>query len=132
MTHPAKIAKYVIPVVLAVVVLSADGETVTKAPRAKPFYEKIDIFPMKGKDVHRIPSLAVSRSGVVLAFADLRKGSRADWAHDIDIVLRRSRDGGKTWEPTQVLASARGVSMHGGPAMWSNISTNGSPWDTPT
>lgn len=35
----------------------------------KPFFEKIDIFPMKGKNVHRIPSLVVSKGGVVLASA---------------------------------------------------------------
>lgn len=106
-----------ISVGLAVFELSVGGEPPVETPRAKPLFEKIDVFPMKGKDVHRIPSLAVSRRGVVLAFADLRKGSRSDWAHDIDIVLRRSFDGGKTWKPTQMLASAKGVSMHGGPAV---------------
>ncbi|MDP6637134.1 MAG: sialidase family protein [Phycisphaerae bacterium] len=112
-----EISKYAILLVLGAVVSSACGEAAPKTPPAKPLFEKIDVFPMKGKDVHRIPSLAVSRSGVVLAFADLRKGSRADWAHDIDIVLRRSLDGGRTWGPKQVLASKKGVSMHGGPAV---------------
>ncbi|MFD0892194.1 exo-alpha-sialidase [Luteolibacter ambystomatis] len=52
---------------------------------------------------YRIPSLAVTPKGALLAFAELRKNNGGDTG-DIDIVLRRSDDGGKTWKPMQVIA----------------------------
>jgi len=55
-----------------------------------------------GYDTYRIPSLIVSRKGVVLAFCEGRKKSSGD-AGDIDLLLRRSTDGGKTWSSPQVV-----------------------------
>ena len=83
----------------------------------KPFFEFQTVFPQQGKTVCRIPSIVVTNSGAVLAFADRRVGSRADWGHDTDVVLRRSLDKGKTWQPLQVLASKKGICMHSGPAL---------------
>jgi sialidase-1 len=51
---------------------------------------------------YRIPSLIVTKSGVVLAFCEGRKNGRGDTG-DIDLVLRRSKDGGKSWEKTQIV-----------------------------
>jgi len=51
---------------------------------------------------YRIPSLIVSKNGVALAFCEGRKNGRGDTG-DIDLILRRSKDGGKTWEKTQVV-----------------------------
>jgi sialidase-1 len=48
----------------------------------------------------RIPSVAATNDGTLLAFCEGRKNSRSD-AGDIDILLRRSTDGGKTWEQVQ-------------------------------
>ena len=50
----------------------------------------------------RIPALVCSRKGTLLAFCEAR-AQQSDWA-DMDILLRRSADGGKTWLPTQVFA----------------------------
>jgi sialidase-1 len=55
-----------------------------------------------GYHTYRIPSLIVTKSGVVLAFCEGRKTGRGD-AGDIDLVLKRSKDGGKTWEKMQVV-----------------------------
>ncbi len=55
-----------------------------------------------GYHTYRIPSLIVARKGAILAFAEGRKNSRSDTG-DIDIVLKRSLDGGKSWEPQQVV-----------------------------
>lgn len=49
-----------------------------------------------GVNTYRIPALAQTVKGTVLAFAEARQNSRKDTG-DIDIVLRRSEDGGKTW-----------------------------------
>ncbi|HXF60668.1 MAG TPA: sialidase family protein [Caldilineaceae bacterium] len=72
------------------------------------FFEQIDLFGIEmgaegRQDVHRIPSLVVSAQGTVLAFCNRRIGSAADHGCDHHLVLRRSLDDGKTWEPVQVL-----------------------------
>jgi len=59
----------------------------------------------------------VGITGTILAFADHRKRSRADLGHDTDTVVRRSTDGGRTWEPVQTLISFAGSNVHGGPAL---------------
>ncbi len=58
---------------------------------------------------YRVPSCTVSPGGVALAFTEARKNSRAgekivhnDY-RDIDILLRRSVDGGETWEDRQLI-----------------------------
>jgi len=54
---------------------------------------------------YRIPALVVTKSGTLLAFCEARKTSLSD-SGDIDTVLRRSTDGGRTWSAMQVVADA--------------------------
>ncbi|MFW6163650.1 MAG: sialidase family protein [Planctomycetota bacterium] len=75
------------------------------------------VFVHEGRDWYRIPSLVVSPKGVVLAFASRRKGSLGDFGHETDVVLRRSLDGGKTWQPMQTLVSRKDTDIHHGPAV---------------
>lgn len=49
-----------------------------------------------GVDTYRIPSMVQTKAGTILAFAEARRNSRKDTG-DIDLVLRRSQDGGRTW-----------------------------------
>lgn len=51
---------------------------------------------------YRIPALVMTPKGTLLAFCAARK-ELGDWA-DIDIALRRSTDGGKTWSPMRIIA----------------------------
>ena len=63
--------------------------------------EKVDLFEA-GKDgyaLYRIPGIVVTKQGTVLAYCEARKGD-GDWGQ-IDVMMRRSRDGGKTWLPRQ-------------------------------
>ncbi|MGC4015227.1 MAG: sialidase family protein [Luteolibacter sp.] len=54
---------------------------------------------------YRIPTLAVSKKGTLLAFAEQRKNNGSDTG-DIDTVVKRSEDHGKTWSAaTTVLDS---------------------------
>ncbi|QIQ07308.1 exo-alpha-sialidase [Streptomyces liangshanensis] len=53
----------------------------------------------------RIPAALQLPGGALLAFAEGRRRSSADDG-DIDLVLRRSFDGGCTWGPLQVVADA--------------------------
>ncbi|MFE2677097.1 sialidase family protein [Streptomyces hygroscopicus] len=62
----------------------------------------------------RIPAAVSTRAGGVLAFAEGRVGSSADHG-DIDLVLKRSADGGRTWGPLQVVAR-NGDGTAGNPA----------------
>lgn len=55
-----------------------------------------------GYDTFRIPALLKTGSGSVLAFAEARKYSKSDTG-DIDLVVRRSDDGGRSWSDMQVV-----------------------------
>ncbi|WP_371643911.1 exo-alpha-sialidase [Streptomyces mirabilis] len=62
----------------------------------------------------RIPAVVRSTHGTLLAFAEGRVHDCGD-AGDIDIVVKRSTDGGRTWGPLQVVNEGAGDS-HGNPA----------------
>lgn len=51
----------------------------------------------------RIPALAMTTKGTLLAFCEARVNNAGDWA-DIDMIMRRSTDGGKTWGDNVVIA----------------------------
>jgi sialidase-1 len=55
-----------------------------------------------GYHTYRIPSLLVTAKGTVLAFADGRRTGTSDTG-DIDLVMKRSTDGGKSWSKQQVV-----------------------------
>lgn len=58
----------------------------------------INVF-QKGEEGYacfRIPAIVQSKSGTLLAFAEARKNSCSDTGN-IDLVLKRSEDGGKNW-----------------------------------
>jgi sialidase-1 len=65
-----------------------------------------DIFlaGSEGYHTYRIPALAVTQHGTILAFCEGRRDGRGD-AGKIDLLLRRSTDGGATWRPTQVVVT---------------------------
>jgi sialidase-1 len=68
-----------------------------------------------GYTAYRIPVLTVAPDGSLLAFAEGRKNSTSDFG-EIDIVCRRSTDGGATWGPQSVVTS-HGANTAGNPAV---------------
>lgn len=72
---------------------------------AEPMLDKSEVFPagMNGIARFRIPGIVVTTKGTVLAYAEARKNNSADWG-EIEVHLRRSVDGGKTWEPAKHIA----------------------------
>ena len=56
----------------------------------------------EGYHTYRIPSLLVTAHGTLLAFAEGRKAGGGD-SGDIDLVLKRSSDAGRTWQPMQTV-----------------------------
>ncbi len=55
-----------------------------------------------GYHTYRIPALAVTNAGAVLAFCEGRKGSTSDTG-DIDLLVKRSTDNGQTWNPQKTI-----------------------------
>lgn len=68
------------------------------------------LFVAGGDGYHtfRIPALAVTAAGTVLAFCEGRRHGRGD-AGEIDLVMKRSRDGGLTWSDLQVVVQVEGM-----------------------
>ena len=64
--------------------------------QAIEFSTDVFIAGENGYHSYRIPALAVTKKGTVLAFCEGRKLSRRDYG-DIDLLLKRSTDNGKTW-----------------------------------
>lgn len=56
-----------------------------------------------GVHTSRIPGLATSKNGTLLAIYDARYESARDLQGHIDIGLNRSTDGGRTWNPMQIV-----------------------------
>src|SRR5207247_9204548 len=73
---------------------------------AEPFLEKSNLFEAEqdGYTLYRIPGIVATTEGTLLAYCEARKSDKGDWG-PIDIMLRRSTDGGKTWEPRRKLAN---------------------------
>lgn len=65
---------------------------------------RTDVFVAGADGYHtfRIPAVVVSARGTLLAFCEGRKNGRSDTG-DIDLVLRRSTDNGRTWGALQVV-----------------------------
>jgi sialidase-1 len=87
----------------------ASGLVVSTVSAAEPFLEKVDIFEA-GKDgyaLYRIPGIVVTKQGTVLAYCEARRTGKSDW-DTIDIMLRRSTDGGKTWDAMRKISDVPG------------------------
>jgi sialidase-1 len=72
---------------------------------AAPDLTQMEVFRSGegGYHTYRIPALIASKKGTLLAFCEGRRNSGSDTG-DIDILLRRSFDNGKTWSPVQLIA----------------------------
>jgi len=56
-----------------------------------------------GADTYRIPGLATTDKGTLLAIYDIRWDSSRDLQGNIDVGLSRSTDGGNTWEAMRTI-----------------------------
>lgn len=64
-----------------------------------------------GSRSYRIPSLVKTRMGTLIAGADQRTSVSNDAPNHINFVIRRSADGGKTWEPLQTVINMPGKNL---------------------
>jgi len=74
------------------------------AALAQPSLSESNLFTAgtDGYHTYRIPSLFVTAKGTVLAFVEGRKTSARDHG-DVDLVMKRSTDGGRTWSSQRVV-----------------------------
>ncbi|MEZ2442274.1 exo-alpha-sialidase [Chitinophaga sp. RCC_12] len=63
-----------------------------------------------GYKTFRIPAIIALPGGDLLAFAEGRVNGMDDFG-DIDMVMKRSKDKGKTWSPMQVVAGADNLQL---------------------
>lgn len=63
-----------------------------------------------GSHYYRIPAMAVAKDGSVIVAYDKRYDNLGDaGAHRIDLVARRSADGGRTWSDPVTIAEGKGT-----------------------
>lgn len=67
-----------------------------------------------GYHTYRIPAIVATAKGTLLAFCEGRKNSARDWG-DIDLLVKRSADGGRTWSQAIRIADF-GTDTVGNPA----------------
>ena len=68
----------------------------------KPFETIVFQMGENGYSMFRIPAIVCAPDGTLLAFAEGRKNGSSD-AGDIDVVMKKSYDSGRTWEDFKVI-----------------------------
>lgn len=68
--------------------------------------EKTSLFRARtgGYELYRIPGIVVTQKGTVLTYCEARKSASGDWGA-IDVLMRRSTDGGRTWSLARKIVS---------------------------
>ena len=104
-------------IILAIMVLSAvcgchkPDPIVPDPPVVEPieYYEQCLMRPGDyGSTNWRIPAICCLDDGTLLAVCDKRKYNESDLPEDIDIVVRRSSDNGRTWSEPLTIAEGTG------------------------
>jgi sialidase-1 len=90
-----------------------------ESSREKGQYLRQDLFISGENNVHsyRIPSLIVTNSGSLVAVCDARVDKRNDPPNNVDLVMKKSSDGGRTWSKSKVIADFPGDDAASDPSM---------------
>ena len=77
------------------------------------YFREFALYAAGDRGYHecRIPALLTTSKWTILAFTEARKFTGRD-ADQIDLFLRRSVDGGNSFEDVQVLATQEGWACH--------------------
>ncbi|MFF9804332.1 exo-alpha-sialidase [Streptomyces coeruleorubidus] len=113
----ARLRSTLTAVLTAAALLAPAGPAHAQPATALPEFDQQVLFKASqdpGYACFRIPAIVRTKAGTLLAFAEGRVLNCGD-AADIDIVLKRSTDGGRTWGPLQVVNEGAG-DTHGNPA----------------
>lgn len=80
-----------------------NGARLSQFPASTQSRIPVYISGTEGYMNFRIPAIIKAPNGNLLAFADGRVNTTADFGN-VDIVMKKSSDGGKTWSPLKVIA----------------------------
>ncbi|MCC6165267.1 MAG: exo-alpha-sialidase [Acidobacteria bacterium] len=98
---------------LVALILYCPVRTLAQEAGAVPLMVDVYRAGEAGYDTFRIPSVIAAADGTLLAFAEGRRISASDTG-DIDLVVKRSRDGGTTWSALAVVGD-NGPNTFGNP-----------------
>jgi sialidase-1 len=76
---------------------------------AEPLLEHVNVYTSGADDykIYRIPAIEIALDGTLLAFAEGRKQGGKDPGYDkqqdVDLLLKRSSDDGKTWSELEIV-----------------------------
>ncbi|MFF4960157.1 exo-alpha-sialidase [Streptomyces sp. NPDC001222] len=113
----ARLRSTLTAVLTAAALLALPSPAGAQPARSEGRFEQQVLFKASqdpGYACFRIPAVVKTKKGTLLAFAEGRVLNCGD-AADIDIVVKRSTDGGRTWGPLQVVDEGAG-DTHGNPA----------------
>lgn len=110
MRNPAGRFGFIATVAVFAALLQAQAQEAGPAPALEPT-SMTDVFSQGGDGYPqtRIPAVVATPKGAILAFAEARQAG--DHSEN-DIVLKRSIDGGATWQPLQIIAEMGGDSLN--------------------
>ncbi|MCW3110018.1 MAG: exo-alpha-sialidase [Segetibacter sp.] len=93
----------------SVIVFNSGCKTLKTTSYKQPLFDSTIVFEPKDGEYAstRIPALVSTPKGTLLAFCEGRVGTASDWA-EMDMLMRRSTNGGRTWEPYIVIAPRQG------------------------
>ena len=110
------------PKLKALVIAFALAALTVQAPPAQAAVTQTVLFDKgdAGYGCYRIPAIVKTKAGTLLAFAEARRAWCAD-SQEIDLVMRRSEDDGRTWSAAQTVLSGtdtdpNAVATRGNPA----------------
>ena len=92
-------------VILLAISLIAGAESEREVFREDVFVRNTD-----GYHTYRIPTMVVTASGAIVVFAEGRKTHRRDHG-DVDLLMKRSEDGGRTWSPQRLIHEEGGDAL---------------------
>jgi sialidase-1 len=84
------------------------------APPTEFPHHDLFVGGQEGYHTFRIPAIIASKRGTVLAFCEGRRLNARDFG-DVDLLLKRSKDGGKTWGGLQTIHDEPGQVTLGNP-----------------
>ena len=98
---------------------------VASTAAAEPLFETTEVFPVtpQNKPNYRIPAILQAPNGDLIIFAERRNDGPGDIG-DHDIVMKRSRDLGRTWNAEQMIFDDKSGSAPTSPSASIN-QTNG-------
>ncbi len=92
----------------------------------EPSFEQVDVFEgeVGGYFHYRVPAIVSTAKGTLIAFAEARKSERGDWGVQ-DIMMRRSSDGGVSWDDPRIISRVPGPIEKNPAALAQNLGVAG-------